>query len=204
MITTKTFKLPFCDKRGAAILLTAGYAAAVEAAGKEMAETPDFARAVDALAEILTDDDVSRPWIMLAGLYGNGKTTWIKAMQAVINHLNFTDSYGERVGLTLTTAKQIKPEDVERLARVRYLAIDDLGNEPESRKDYGNVERPIIELLERRYDSRYFTVLTTNLTPKEITQRYGPRISDRLTENVRKVILREPSFRRKTDVERSK
>lgn len=60
------------------------------------------------------------------------------------------------------------------------LAIDDLGTEPVEVMDYGNIITPVINLLTKRYEAHLFTIVTTNLDPKEIHKRYGDRIADRL------------------------
>lgn len=46
-----------------------------------------------------------------------------------------------------------------------------------------------------RYDAQLFTVFTTNLEPKEIRQRYGDRIADRLNEMMTKVVYRNLTYR---------
>lgn len=60
------------------------------------------------------------------------------------------------------------------------LAIDDLDTEPVEVMDYGNIITPVINLLTKRYEAHLFTIVTTNLYPKEIHKRYGDRIADRL------------------------
>lgn len=60
------------------------------------------------------------------------------------------------------------------------LAIDDLGTEPVEVMDYGNIITPVINLLTKRYEAHLFTIVTTNLDPKEIHKRYDDRIADRL------------------------
>ena len=61
--------------------------------------------------------------------------------------------------------------------------------------DYGNIITPIIDLLTKRYEAKLFTIVTTNLEPKEIRQRYGDRIADRLNEMMTKVVYRNPTYR---------
>ncbi|WP_298527908.1 hypothetical protein [uncultured Christiangramia sp.] len=58
------------------------------------------------------------------------------------------------------------------------LYIDDLGFE---RKAFNNHEL-IGELLFERYRNNALTFVTTNLSPKQISGRYGARIGDRLAE----------------------
>ena len=41
-----------------------------------------------------------------------------------------------------------------------------------------------------------FTVISTNLTAKEIREKYGERIADRLNEMMNVIIFKNKSFRR--------
>lgn len=75
------------------------------------------------------------------------------------------------------------------------LAIDDLGTEPVEVMDYGNIITPIIDLLTKRYEAQLFTIVTTNLDPKDIRKRYGDRIADRLNEMMAKIVYRNPTYR---------
>lgn len=76
-----------------------------------------------------------------------------------------------------------------------FLGIDDMGEEPAEVRSYGNYLRPITELLQYRYDKLLPTVITTNLTPRQITEKYGLSIADRLTEVAKKIAFLNPSFR---------
>ena len=82
------------------------------------------------------------------------------------------------------------------VSRCPLLGIDDLGTEPLVIMDYGNEKTPIVDLLSMRYENRLFTIVTTNLTPKQIRERYGERIADRFNEMMEVVIFKNPSYRR--------
>ena len=75
------------------------------------------------------------------------------------------------------------------------LAIDDLGTEPAEVLSYGNVLSPVIDLLSRRYDDQLFTIVTTNLTPKQIREHYGERMADRFNEMFERIIFDNPTYR---------
>ena len=81
------------------------------------------------------------------------------------------------------------------LSRRNMLAIDDLGTEPVEIQDYGNHLSPVIDLLYKRYDEQLFTIITTNLTPKEIRERYGERIADRLNEMAFRIVFDNDTYR---------
>ena len=95
--------------------------------------------------------------------------------------------YGACYGLTIVDALHIaqlcKSNHTKyhlELAQNEMLAIDDLDTEPVEVMDYGNIITPVINLLTKRYEAHLFTIVTTNLYPKEIHKRYGDRIADRL------------------------
>ena len=55
---------------------------------------------------------------------------------------------------------QILNQDID------VLGLDDLGTEPSEVLDYDNVYTPVIDLLTKRYEEQFFTIITTNLTPQ--------------------------------------
>ena len=76
------------------------------------------------------------------------------------------------------------------------LGIDDLGEEETTMMDYGNRVTPVIDLLSHRYDRMLFTMVTTNLTPKEIREKYGARIADRFNEMLEVIRFKDISYRK--------
>jgi DNA replication protein DnaC len=84
----------------------------------------------------------------------------------------------------------------EKLCQVDMLAIDDLGIEPVEVMDFGNVLCPVVDLLTKRYDMQLFTIITTNLTPSEIREKYGDRIADRMNEMMVKIIFNNDTYRK--------
>ena len=132
----------------------------------------------------------------------------LKALQNLIRHLQIRrptadpgSSYGACYGLTIVDALHIaqlcKSNHTKYLELVQneMLAIDDLGTEPVEVMDYGNIITPVIDLLTKRYEAQLFTIVTTNLNPKEIRKRYGDRIADRLNEMMEKIVYRNPTYR---------
>ena len=79
---------------------------------------------------------------------------------------------------------------------VDVLCIDDVGLEPTEVLDFGNAINPVIEILEQRYRNQLFTFITTNLTPKQIREKYGDRIADRFNETMKCIVYENPTFRR--------
>jgi len=154
------------------------------------------------IAEWLTGDH-SKFGLMLCGGCGNGKTTFVKAFQQILNkfEIKVDDDYSERYSIRIVNARDLGrlcKEDYDEWRDISYkrmLAIDDFGTEPLEVMDYGNILYPITDLLTTRYDRHLFTILTTNLTPQEIRPRYGDRIADRLNEMMGKVIFANSTYR---------
>lgn len=140
--------------------------------------------------------------LLLAGTCGNGKTTTMRAVQSVVQLLNNTRyRSGERIGNRLLEAKEItqlsdKDGQLAAYKTVPVLFLDDLGREPTEVLKYGNVTSPITELLEYRYNQRLTTIVTTNLEPSEIREKYGDRIADRFNEMFVVVRYTGVSYRR--------
>ena len=93
--------------------------------------------------------------------------------------------------------EQIKnPEDVAEIAALGFVFIDDLGEEPTSVQRYGNTLTPIVDLIERRYEAKAYTFISTNLTYKQIADKYGERIADRIVEMCHVVKFNNKSYRK--------
>ena len=154
------------------------------------------------VAETLAGDS-HKFGLLLAGTCGNGKTTTMRAVQSVVMLLNNTyyNRRGEGIGNRLLEAKEItqlsdKDGQLTAYKTVPVLFLDDLGREPTEVLKYGNVTSPITELLEYRYNQRLTTIVTTNLEPSEIREKYGDRIADRFNEMFALVSYTGASYRR--------
>ena len=84
----------------------------------------------------------------------------------------------------------------EKVRSRTLLALEDVGREPTEVLDYGNVLNPVVDLLEYRYEQQLFTVITTNLTPRELSEKYKQRIADRFREMLDVVVFENSSYRR--------
>ena len=189
-------------------MLRVFFQAEVELRHREFQLDDHMVKCLQEITEILTSED-SKFGLMLCGACGNGKTMFLFALQNMINYLrdfNYFDGEKEEIGVRIIAAK-----DISEYARVEYakylqirdyariLAIDDMGEEPHEVLDYGNFHNPIMDLIEHRYNYQLPVFITTNLSPKEITTKYGERIGDRLCEMVGKVVFEKTikySYRR--------
>ncbi len=77
----------------------------------------------------------------------------------------------------------------------RFIFIDDLGAEPLAVKNYGIEILPLVRSLTSRYEYRRPTIITSNLSDKGISEKYGPRIADRINEVADKIHFTGKSFR---------
>lgn len=199
--TRERFRLPF-SKGDAIRVLLAGVKAEVEHRDKTFIMSEALMTQVGEIAEWLTGNH-SKFGLMLCGGCGNGKTTFVKAFQQILNkfEIKVDDDYSERYSIRIVNARDLArvcKEDYDEwrgLCYKRMLAIDDFGTESLEVMDYGNVLYPITDLLTTRYDRHLYTILTTNLTPQEIRPRYGDRIADRLNEMMGKVIFANSTYR---------
>ena len=153
-------------------------------------------------------EPIPKKWIMMSGLYGNGKTTLAKALFAAINllnderHFKYEGKNSEHRKLSLRKVKAIDicqnvgdKELFHLYKTVDVLYIDDLGVESKAVQFYGNGSFPVREVLEARYDNQLFTILTTNLTSKELREYYEGRITDRFREETLQIAMKGESYR---------
>lgn len=162
----------------------------------------ELERQITAVSEWMTNPE-AKPWLMLCGKCGNGKTTMVNAYRSLTNVFNvFTSNeYDQKMVMKALSAMDVAQEckkDYETFKRLMLrptLAIDDIGTEPMELMDYGAKLYPITDLITKRYEEQLFTILTTNLTPKNIRERYGDRIADRLNEMAEKIVFENGSYR---------
>ena len=161
-----------------------------------------------AIADTMTSSS-TKCGILLCGNCGNGKTTTMHAFLSVSKYLNALNrKEAMERGIILpstvfvaTSARRLaqcaKDENAMTEAKQsQVLCIDDVGLEPTEILDFGNAINPVIEILEHRYRQQLFTFITTNLTPKEIREKYGDRIADRFNEIMKCIVYENPTFRR--------
>lgn len=195
------FKLPMTVDEAEAYIRGA-FEAQVELRGGTVEYDEMTTKNLRLVAETLTGDS-HKFGLLLAGTCGNGKTTTMRAVQSVVKLLNNTyyNRSGQRIGNLLLEAKEItqlsdKDGQLTVYKTVPVLFLDDLGREPTEVLKYGNVSSPITELLEYRYNQRLTTIVTTNLEPSEVRQKYGDRIADRFNEMFALVSYTGVSYRR--------
>ena len=180
--------------------MKAAYQAEVEYRRRIFVGDEQTANNIKSFATFLTSED-SKFGVLFCGICGNGKTTLLLAFQNATNYLNNHGFFeNDKVGISIVDAKDISlyARDHKSFHSLRcrdMLAIEDLGREPTEVLEYGNVLNPVIDLLEYRYNNQLFTLITTNLQPKEIREKYGNRIADRFNEMFDKIIFNNKTYR---------
>ena len=195
--TTSPFRLA-CSKENAMTILRAAVSAEVAERGRKMESTADTVSAIEGVSDMLTSDS-GKFGIMFCGQCGNGKSTMAKAIGRAVRFLSLKGCYeNPNLRILFLSAKDLFSFDRDALketSRRILLAIEDLGEEPKERLEYGNVMNPVVDVLEYRYDNRLFTIVTTNLTPAQIAEKYGRRIADRCREMFEVIVFKGQSFR---------
>ena len=200
LITRQVFRIPL-EERQAKDMLTAAYKTEVLFRGRSFIEDSYTIKNISKIASILTSER-PKQGIMMCGRCVNGKTTMLYAIRAMVRFLNDIGMFERNdMGIVVKDAKEINVisrnvNDFGKLIRTELLAIEDMGKESTEILEFGNISNPVNDLLEHRYNSQLFTLITTNLTPKEIGSKYGARIADRLKEMLEIVVFtKEDSYR---------
>ena len=160
------------------------------------------------VADFITSDKPDYG-LFLGGNYGRGKTIMMYAFRRAVNHLSDAGRFREIMGeywkpqfeiyqaVDIVDIAKRDHREFKRICGLNMLGIDDLGVEEKEVKDYGNVMEPMMRLFEHRYNRQLFTVVTSNSTPKEQTEKFGERIADRLAEMFHVIYFKsEISYRR--------
>ena len=122
--------------------------------------------------------------IMLQGRYGCGKSVILETYSMLHNHI-VRKYFMKQPLLTFIQStelqEQIIKQSVKTFTRLP-LIIDEFGRESKTVQDYGNILRPISELLSIRADVGTLTHGTTNFTLDTLSSAefYGGMIGDRL------------------------
>ena len=168
-------------------------------------ETPEISAMLNRTAQWLSTP-TPKPFLVLMGNVGNGKTTMAKAVATLYSTLsNQASTENKNRGMLseeerwlwdrleiapnwrMNTAQEVVTMSANAveypiIKTASNLILDELGVEATSVKVFGTDTTPVIDLLLYRYEQMLPTIITTNLNPKEVEARYGTRIYDRIKE----------------------
>ena len=133
--------------------------------------------------------------LMIGGGVGSGKTMFFRAVAPVLRLAGRSDDVPEIYPMVDTVGRDVNAIRRHFLERShREMVLDDIGAEP-TFNEYGNRWDILPWLVDMRLGSAARTHFTTNLTPKELRDRYGVRLIDRLREMAATVTFGGKSMR---------
>ena len=188
-------------------LLTQFYIIEVKRRHVEMEIDETTEANLNAVTDAITAE-VPKFGIWLYGAPGNGKTTMMFAFMRLVDFLNsqrhfsFMGEYFHakprfKVAKDIVEIAKETPREFSDLFDESILCIDDLGTEPKELQDFGNIKTPMMDLLMYRYRLQSFTFVTSNLSPKQIKEKYDERVADRCREMFETIKFIAPTYRKK-------
>ncbi len=187
LVRTEKFPVQLGERGVVSAKLLGCYGAMVESRGVDFVMDDNTLSKVESVIKWMYDS--KKRGLLLCGTIGNGKTTMLRSIsylfggkamymeaQSIYDHFKQNHSYPSW------------PKNA-------ILLIDDLGVEPPSCNDFGEIRYPLAELLMSRYKYNATTIIATNYTLDQIGQAYGDRVLDRMKEMFAQLTYIEPSYR---------
>lgn len=199
--TRKIFRLPFSLEENTDMLREAVRNDVLYNGGAFRDDSGEY---IAQAARWLTD--APTPGLIIFGGVGNGKTTLLNAIADTVNILNLRANGEQQAAwvwkIDTDALVRIARQDESELRKWierPMLALDDLGAEEAAVKSYGNLLNPVVDLIMYRYKMRLFTIMTSNLSPKNIRERYGDRVADRMNEIMTRITIKHQTYRERRD-----
>ena len=179
--STRRFSIPRPD-RDIANHLYLRASAASSRRGATYQVTEEIHAIILRIAQWLADPR-EKPWLLLMGLYGNGKSTLARAIVNTVRAYAYQELGYNKFLVSYYDAKYLSELFIrDRTAFDRIVDTDLL----------------VIDVITYRYNRDLMTVITTNLEGRDLAPRYGQRIVDRLHEQALTIPFLAPSFRKKS------
>lgn len=163
-------------------------------------ETPDNAEAKHAVERYVKEGLPNGKWLVLIGPVGTGKThlavaTMIESIRYML-HPKFSTSSKMLMDYRTSYQDRTSAKVIDEFMDADMLVIDDLGKEMVGTdKDKSTLEFMQM-ILNQRYETNRATVITTNLTKKQIADTYGEAIESRLAELGTYVTVKGADYRK--------
>ena len=126
--------------------------------------------------------------LLLSGTVGVGKTYLSLAIGRYLASKGWWPYRKSFVDICLAIKRSWRQEVSEEyrikepLLMHSPIILDDLGAEMKERSEQGWISELLFEIVQTRYERELPTIVTTNLTLGEMSQRYGERTASRLYE----------------------
>ena len=156
--------------------------------GEQMQWLPEYDEVCNWLA------DNKRRGLMLFGSNGRGKTQICQNIIPVIFMHYLKRDYFCVEAKNLSQYNRSEIDKCQLWYTTTPIIIDDVGVESIA-NDYGEKRDLFSEIVDQCEKEKRLLILTTNLTPKEIIERYGLRTLDRLKAIVRAIKFHGDSLR---------
>ena len=139
-------------------------------------------------------DNQGKGVILLGGI-GQGKTTICQYVIKPI--LEAYQVFGQNNAVTFVDAKDMgkKVKSYEDSLPDKAMILDDVGTESET-VYWGESHNSFFELVDYAEKNGIMLIITTNLTWKELTEKYGERTTDRLKALVAPIVFKGKSLRK--------
>jgi DNA replication protein DnaC len=129
--------------------------------------------------------------LLLLGPTGVGKTHQaygaLRYLSAADTHTAWTATSAADMYASLRPRAGVDSEtEFRKYAHTQLLMIDDLG----AAKPSEWIEEINFRLINHRYENRLPTIITSNVLPKELTERVGERVASRLVGMSDRIVIR--------------
>lgn len=133
-------------------------------------------------------DEYTTQGLLLSGTVGTGKTHLSFAVGRQLAAKGFWPYRKSFVDVCLAIKRSWRAEISEEnrikepLLKDSPIILDDLGAEAREKTEQGWISELLFEIVQTRYEQELPTIITTNLTLGELSQRYGERTASRISE----------------------
>ena len=130
-----------------------------------------------AMAHVEAWRDSGRPFLLLLGGVGTGKT--VAACSSLVEAPMHSSAFVHVLDVArLSDFNQEHAHELSRISEARLLVMDDRGTELASDFWVARLDG----IINHRYANKLRTVITSNLDPARFKKQYGERIADRIRE----------------------